>query len=617
MASTGTTAADAIVYGTKKGPDGKTDIVLTSEQVLQRILYKWCGVPKSGPGRTTNSYLLCLNGNGVLKFDDFLILSEKDLSDLRGVNPSTGDPTQLKSHEIRRLQAIQAFFHAGSRALNQPIKIANVAVTDFDKFRVSEFVPSAQIIPWKLSGTSGKTVEEVRLEEWDRRIKPNKTEFKELRDEKFYTKWAQDFITVLKSQGLGHTINDKFTPTHIELDERQCQWTYNLMTTKIQAAAFKRIVLKHKPTDSTSVPNTRAIWKEIQEYAVKSQLTKITGQTLSSYLTSTRLHQVEWRGTKTAFIHNWAEQARLYNEISKEQYTDYQLIEFLNSCVAGTAVLQSVLTLYNTAEAAAGSSGRSLSFSEYVSRLIDAAATIDAGNTPQKNPRSQRSANAHEIEFEDDPQELNDVLELNVHDANTPIEELQVMQMRSSPQRSFPRGNQNRGPRKVMMDRDTWRKLSPEDRKSWDLITETGKTDILGYAKARTLREVNLTNTNGDNRQVNVNEFIFEDDDDIETSREVSAHHLQDGAQEAYIEDPETRIVQTTEHDGDYHDGNILLDMTSGEEPSPADVRVLLSQQSHSSNPYGSIPRNEHDDDIIYEDEAYASDSASNNPILT
>ena len=148
------------------------------------------------------------------------------------MNPTTGDPAQLKTHEIRRLQAIQAFFHAGSRALNQPIKIANVAVTDFDKFRVSEFVPSAQIIPWKLSGTSGKAVEEVRLEEWDRRIKPNKAEFKEFQDEKFYTKWAQDFITVLKSQGLGHTINDEFTPTHLELDERQCQWTYNLMTPK-------------------------------------------------------------------------------------------------------------------------------------------------------------------------------------------------------------------------------------------------------------------------------------------------------------------------------------------------------------------------------------------------
>ena len=124
---------------------------------------------------------------------------------------------------------------------------------------------------------------------------------------------------------------------------------------------------------------------------------------------------------------------------------------------------------------------------------------------------------------------------------------------------------------------------------------------------------MNLTDTNGDNRQVNVNEFIFEDDDDIESSREVSAHHLQDGAQGTYIEDPETsnsetRIVQTTEHDGDYHDGNILLDVTSGEEPSPADVRVLLSQQSHSSNPYGSIPRGDPYDDIIYEDEAYTSD---------
>jgi hypothetical protein len=45
---------------------------------------------------------------------------------------------------------------------------------------------------------------------------------------------------------------------------------------------------------------------------------------------------------------NWAEQSRLYNEMAaKEEFTDNQLISFLNTCVSGTPNLSQVPTTFN------------------------------------------------------------------------------------------------------------------------------------------------------------------------------------------------------------------------------------------------------------------------------
>ena len=81
---------------------------------------------------------------------------------------------------------------------------------------------------------------------------------------------------------------------------------------------------------------------------------QLRSQNLSSYLTSTRFANLNWCGTQQTFLLNWKEQARVYNEVSVERYTDSQLIQFLNACVSGTPNLSGVLNLHNTASKAAG-----------------------------------------------------------------------------------------------------------------------------------------------------------------------------------------------------------------------------------------------------------------------
>jgi len=62
----------------------------------------------------------------------------------------------------------------------------------------------------------------------------------------------------------------------------------------------------------------------------------------SSYvhLTGTKLHQINLRGIKVAFISHWFEQSRRYNLIAAEAYTDSVLVNMLNTCLSGTDELR-------------------------------------------------------------------------------------------------------------------------------------------------------------------------------------------------------------------------------------------------------------------------------------
>jgi hypothetical protein len=74
------------------------------------------------------------------------------------------------------------------------------------------------------------------------------------------------------------------------------------------------------------------------------------------------------------------EQARIHNKISNNEFTENQLVTFLNTCLSGTPNLLQVLTLHRTVQKAAGIS-TPIKILEYVALLLDQAQVHDAGNT--------------------------------------------------------------------------------------------------------------------------------------------------------------------------------------------------------------------------------------------
>ena len=227
------------------------------------------------------------------------------------------------------------------------------------------------------------------------------------------------------------------------------------------------------------------------------------------------------------------------------------MVMFLNQAVQGVAGLENVLTTHKTARQAAGNNVP-VTFEEYAQELISAAQILDQSSKYKTNPRSQRDVHEHELEFveeesfQDDHQELD--FEANVHDIDTPVEELnsEVYNTAARPSASrppsrfrqrasagFSRPN-NGSRRKVFLDRETWQVLTDGDKKSWDVISDKGKEAIVKYGGKK-------TGTDKSQRSVNEHEFEYEFDDSPDAKESVTDR------EPAEITNAESSITDSTQ----------------------------------------------------------------------
>ena len=128
-------------------------------------------------------------------------------------------------------------------------------------------------------------------------------------------------------------------------------------------------------------------------------------------------------------ILHYKEQARLYELIApkNEHFTDEQLCRFLNLALIGIENVQSVKSLYEDQQRAAGK-GAVLTFSQYIELLFNKAAIYGAGRGRKSNTKN-RNLNVHEFESDDEDDvynglddftsetDVDTVLEVMVHSA--------------------------------------------------------------------------------------------------------------------------------------------------------------------------------------------------------
>jgi hypothetical protein len=100
--------------------------------------------------------------------------------------------------------------------------------------------------------------------------------------------------------------------------------------------------LKERPSlRATSTSRYSKIWEEMCEHFDNSMSAQIQSSKISIPDVNTSPFH---RRKPSLVLANWAEQSRLYNEMAaKEEFTDNQLISFLNTCVSGTPNLSQVL----------------------------------------------------------------------------------------------------------------------------------------------------------------------------------------------------------------------------------------------------------------------------------
>ena len=409
----------------------------------------------------------------------------------------TGDSSDLSTDLKAKLYCLLSFYHHKSRIMGAPFPLANATKAEFDDYRTTEWDPDSTIVPWKKPlPMASRTTAEIEVEQWSKQIKPNKADYDDFKDEALWVQAKRSFLSTLESHNLQHLVDDTYTVTNKPLDDRQQKWLQKVFELKFQTPKCKSIITRYK--DSI---DTRAMWKEILDHHKKSVAANLRAQTISTYLTSTRLSTLNWKGTYTDFLHHFEKQTRILEEISPTGliYTDAQKIQFLHTCVSGIPNLGQVLNMHHSACASTGTTS-SWTFADYINGLLQAAASLDTGRATTQG-RFSRSVNVHDLVFDDAP--INTLSEeqlqfqTQVHNIDTPVSELLVNAMDQQPQR-----------RRVMMDIATWKSLSKEDQTSWDRVSEDGKSKILGYAKNRESSLTTPTPSSAPNRVVNNHELI-------------------------------------------------------------------------------------------------------------
>ena len=454
------------------------------EDALAYCLMDILAIPEQSLDSGSSEVLRALVESGITKFyAEFAVLGSDDIMSLTvpayaGYAPPTGSlaPPVLPHGDKkigllpgRQLCALLAYYHHACATEKQIVDVYDLTKEGFDIFRMSLYSPQDPIVPF------GKILLKSMnndLSVWQKSVKMDPKAYKEFRDEAYWNQYKKHFGTTLDSHALGHLIDEKHVVSNKELDKAQRSWLFKVMQDSFKQPTCKAIVTKHEETK-----DTRAIWKEIVKDMEKSMAAQIHTAALSTYLTNTKLASQGWKGTQTNWIIHFKEQSRRYNEIAIDPYTPSMLMQFMENAVSGVPNLENVLRSLRSSRVAAGVRG-DVGWEEYIQTLMQHSQVYDASRS-RRSTLNKRVAEIHEtfelIEDHDHDGDFGN-LEFNVHDVDTPIEDLNRIDAFQSDSKQAQHKN---GPRLVRMSFQAWKELSAEDRLHWDKISEKGKKTIL------------------------------------------------------------------------------------------------------------------------------------------
>jgi len=409
--------------------------------------------------------------------------------------PSTPDDETSTMRNIsvkdqRSLHQLVAFYHHTSRRLAAPLDITSVDLTSFLLYKSSMYNPKQDVIKWNLplpapggaagpaTTTATSTPAEIEVKNWLKQMKPNKSAYSEFKDDAYHVTWVRKFTTTLTGQGLSHLIDPSYTPTNPDLDKMQQAWLHDVWQDVMKTSFGKSLVTKYNGS-----PDSRAFWTEFQTFYKNSTHAETRANKITAYLTSNRLKDGSWKGTYKSYILNWREQTRELAEITTVnlKFNGEQLCTFLNLAMTGVPELNMVKrNIDMTTKAAATATGTpipDLDFDHYVEELVNVSTTIDLGRTQAAGNRPRRFVGVHDIVFDGEETLPQDTYEIQAHDIDTDIDQLEAHMAGQSAQNTRVQPPTSR-PR---LDRKTWMSLTIPDRKAWDTVSDDGKRKIIAY----------------------------------------------------------------------------------------------------------------------------------------
>jgi hypothetical protein len=192
-------------------------------------------------------------------------------------------------------------------------------------------------------------------------------------------------------QLIAEVLNHTYIPSAGDkplFDLKNSYW-YKVLVDIIQESSLWAIV------NAGPVGDGQTVWTNIITEAEKSTTARISSQSLTAYLTTSKIRDGSWRGTDTAYLNHWNEQMRKLMEYSlTTPMTDDFKLTLLKNAVQDASHLASVESAYDVTTRLGSGAPGAMDYNGYMEVLLSATQNHDAKILPTTLSQNRR-ANAH------------------------------------------------------------------------------------------------------------------------------------------------------------------------------------------------------------------------------
>ena len=261
-------------------------------------------------------------------------------------------------------------------------------------------------------------------------------------------------------QSIAEVLDSTHVPSSGEQDlfNLKNSYWYKVLIDIIQESSLRAIV------NAGPVGDGQTVWKNIVTEAEKSTTARISSQTLTAYLTTSKIRDGTWKGTDTGYLNHWNEQMRKLVEYSPTTpMTDEFKLSLLKNAVQEAPHLASVESAYDINTRLGSGSPGAIDYNGYLEVLLSAAQSHDARISPATRAQTRR-ANLHSsfpTESYDDEQ----------YDIDTSIDTI-LANAHNTMSAHYSNGTR--------VPDDAWSKLPQDSRNIWMSIPIDDRKLILG-----------------------------------------------------------------------------------------------------------------------------------------
>jgi hypothetical protein len=192
-------------------------------------------------------------------------------------------------------------------------------------------------------------------------------------------------------QSIAKVLNHTYIPSAGDkpLFNLKNSYWYKVLVDIIQESSLRAIV------NAGPVGDGQTVWTNIVTEAEKSTMACISSQSLTAYLTTSKIRDGSWRGTDTAYLNHWNKQMRKLVEYSPTTpMTDDFKLTLLKNAVQDASHLASVESAYDVTTRLSSSTPGAIDYNGYMEVLLSATQNHDAKILLTTRSQNRR-ANAH------------------------------------------------------------------------------------------------------------------------------------------------------------------------------------------------------------------------------